>query len=145
MTTGATFTNQSTGSIEINRITQFEGIWVSQNASTNFSNAGSIKIGNMAAVNVGGILLIDGTFTNDASGIVEIDNITTGNTISFTSGLSSLTNNGMMKIGLNSAVAAGISGGRPFNNNGSITFGTVTGTGINTGKPLATIAVGESQ
>lgn len=137
VTTGATFTNQSTGSIEINRITQFEGIWVSQNASTNFSNAGSIKIGNIAAVNGGGIFLIDGTFTNDASGIVEIDNITTGNTISFTSGLSSLTNNGMMKIGLNSAVAAGISGGRPFNNNGSITFGTVTGTGINTGQTLS--------
>lgn len=137
VTTGASFTNQSTGSIEINRITQFEGIWVSTNVSTNFSNAGSIKIGNIAAVNGGGILLIDGTFTNDASGIVEIDNITTGNTISFTSGLSSLTNNGTMKIGLNSAVAAGITGGRPFNNNGSINWGTVAGTGINTGQTLS--------
>jgi len=101
------FTNQSTGVVEINRTTVSSGITGSGTGS--IMNAGSIKIGNISALQQRGISLSSAfTFTNQANATVEINRVNTSSAIGMANANTSLSNAGTIKIGNQGPVADGI-------------------------------------
>lgn len=100
----SSFNNTTNGLVEINSITTQDGISLSDEF-TQFFNAGTIRIGNSAAVKRNGIFLNNlSKFTNQGTGIVEIDNIngtgsTEGHGIYMAN--SSINNSGQINLGTN--------------------------------------------
>ncbi len=95
----ATFTNQSSGVISINRVNTFDGI-VLENPSAILNNAGQLKIGSLAIVNRNGIFALNGgQFNNLAGGLVEVNNIPIGDGLVASGSGSSLTNQGNIHVG----------------------------------------------
>ena len=99
----ATFENTSTGSIEINNITEENGINAIHSPIT---NSGLIRIGNLSPISKIGIKA--NFLTNNAGATIEIDNISTSTGKAIYTELTPVINNGTLKIGKNSSVPNGI-------------------------------------
>ncbi|MBV6473432.1 MAG: hypothetical protein JPMHGGIA_01714 [Saprospiraceae bacterium] len=135
---GCVFNNQTTGIMEVNRC------WNGLNVigAANFNNSGSIKIGNLAALQSDGIRLAGSglsAFTNQISGVVEIDNVPNFFAVDPGSG-TIVSNYGTFKIGINSQVFHGIGTSfgtaGSFNNYGSLEFKNILNNGIHSNQTL---------
>ncbi len=97
-----TLQNQSNGTIQINKITNFDAIFVSGTSSA-CTNNGSIQIGNLNPVKGIGITLLSSSFfTNSTSASISINNITgtlSNEGFGIYIGSSTYTNNGSIQIG----------------------------------------------
>lgn len=134
----ATLINDSTGLIEVNNILERDALQLA--AGTSAINYGTFRSGNLGPVNRNAVFVApaSGTasFVNAASGIMELDNVPNpaGSYGAVTiRAIASFTNNGMLKIGLNTACRAGFCGSAGvsnFINNGSIVMGKITGEAI---------------
>jgi hypothetical protein len=102
------FTNTSTATLKINNITSLDAISISDEF-TDFFNSGIIQIGNNATVKRIGIFILNlALFSNQSTGVVEIDNINgTGASEGYGIFVSNagLTNTGQIKIGTNFSIA----------------------------------------
>lgn len=134
------FTNESTGTLEINRITSGFSIYGGDGSSAfaHFTNAGMIKIGNLAPVWSGIYMEYATTFTNDAGASIEINNIPAfGNALSMGGNITSpstFVNNGTIKVGNLSAVHEGINlgGNSTIGATGSMEINNTSTTALNT-------------
>lgn len=149
--------NQSSGTIQINNVSNFDGISLS-GASASVTNNGMLHIGNLLAVKSIGISLFSSSnFTNNGTGIITINNITnTANTAGFGLFLNTsttFTNKGSLNIGNISTISnLGIfvaSGNFVNQNSGLIqinnilTFDGIYGSGVGTNiSNSATIKIG---
>ncbi len=102
---GAQFYNQLGATLTINNVTstagnQGHGLYMT-GASSQFSNAGMLKIGATASIYHDGIYLEAGTFTTLSTSLVEVNRSTAGNGMT---SLISFTNNGTIHIGNLAAV-----------------------------------------
>lgn len=149
--------NQSSGTIQINNVANFDGITLS-GASASVTNNGNLHIGNLLAVKSIGISLFSsGSFTNNGTGVISINNIT--NTVSsagfavFAGSSTTFTNKGSLNIGNISTISnLGIfvaSGNFVNQNSGLIqinnilTFDGIYGSGVGTNiSNSATIKIG---
>ena len=134
LSTSSTFTNESGAILEIDRCLD-NGIQLNTTSSA-FTNNGTLKIGNLAAINISGIIS-GGTFTNQTGGIVEINRIPDVSTAEAAVSLSSaggFNNEGTLRIGTISSVKHGIGNqsgaGGVFTNSGTVQFGDVIRDGI---------------
>lgn len=135
---GCVFNNQATGIMEVNRC--INGLNVL--GAANFNNSGSIKIGNLATLQSDGLRLAGSglsAFTNQISGVVEIDNV--ANLFAVDPGSGTVVSNyGTIKIGFNSPVyygigtSFGIAGN--FNNYGFLEFKNIINNGIHSNQTL---------
>lgn len=143
LVTSSTFTNNGSGVISINNMLGTlagEGIGINLSGGT-FSNAGSINIGNASAVVNSGIFITVGNFSNLATGMIQVNNITSNDGIIMNGVGSVFGNQGAIKIGnLNFVRRIGISlfNSSVFtNSSGSIEVNTITNTTAGTGYGIA--------
>jgi len=99
MYSGSKFNNLLGANIEVNNTTLYDGIVLHQ-ATTEFTNDGMIKIGNLSNVNKSGIILISASnFINNTTGEIEINRIKNEDGILVTDAGTTFTNHGSVKIG----------------------------------------------
>jgi hypothetical protein len=125
LNTSTTMTNGSTGTLTINNILSTaanEGIAFRMSGST-LTNSNIIQIGNLANVSRFGVAMSSSsTLTNQSSGVIEVNRVSTQSGMSLQS-LSKVFNNGTIHIGNQNSVNAGglilITGSEFYNNVGS--------------------------
>jgi hypothetical protein len=102
------FTNTSIATLKINNITSLDAISISDEF-TDLFNSGTIQIGNNATVKRIGIFILNlALFSNQSTGVIEIDNINgTGASEGYGIYVSNagLTNTGQIKLGTNFSIA----------------------------------------
>ncbi len=97
--TGSKLTNQVSGQIEVNRISDEDGIMVN-GTNSNFTNHGNIKIGNLGNINLRGAVCANaGTFLNAAGSNLEINRILNWDGITVYDNNSLFENSGNVTIG----------------------------------------------
>jgi hypothetical protein len=139
----ATFTNQTTGIVNIGRITSNDGI-IMENGSAIFNNSGQVNIGALGVVNrIGVYALNGGKFNNVTSGsILQINNIPVADGISISGTGSGVTNNGTIQIGNNAGIyrfgilVNGSTAALTNNSSGTITINNILSTAANEGTAL---------
>lgn len=127
-----TLINQNLATIQINNITNFDGILLT-GASASVTNNGSLQIGNLLAVkNIGITLFSSSNFTNNTNGTIHINNIngTTNGIGLYTGSLCTFTNKGLIQMGNTSPIlnyGLYVSGGT-FNNHstGNVQINNIT-------------------
>lgn len=137
----STLQNQSSGSININKITAIDGI---QSSGSTITNSGMIRIGNINAVNRYGIFISTGNLTNSVSGVIEINNILStaaSEGYGLVNSAATINNNGIIRIGnIGNIYRFGVflASAAIFNNNNnaSLTIDNIISTTINEGIAL---------
>jgi hypothetical protein len=124
------FTNQSTGVVMLNRTRLLDGI--SGSSTGTFTNAGSVQIGNLAAIGQSGVSLGGGfKFINQANALVAVNNLPVSPAVYIAGNGTSFTNTGAVNIGNLTSIRNGlvlISAGQFTNNqNALVSMDNITG------------------
>ncbi len=117
---GCTFTNNTSGVLNVGRINLFDGFYIT-GATALLNNSGQIKIGEFGPITrIGMILLNGGKVNNNNGGTIDINNVPNSDAIQISAVGSLFTNNGELHIGTTSGVyrfGVFVSAGTFINNN----------------------------